>query len=240
MKSNKNLINKFLIQNLVAIIAIIVSCVSLIITTRMENKINSKEFEMAENIKYDIIHLIAVIRAIDAKVLLAPQVDQTVDLTPEIGELAKIRMNPSYMYFLASINDEEDRFWVQLNTNMLVVTGSSYQIYEIRLFCNRMLNLLKDYVDFDSANNVELNKLVPLICDMKGLTEFEKKDSQKFYQLLDSLHNQGIDDPDVDLFYAVIHNDTVLTQNALNRGANIKVKDYEIIEKYKEIYDSLK
>ena len=201
---------EYLSQNAVAIFALLLSCVTFYLTNRMNKKVNSKEFEITENIKYEILHLIAVLRAIDAKACLEPHTKDEINYSQELEEIAKIRTNPSFLYFLFTITKDDDRFWVQLNTNMLVVQGESMSHSDLRMYSNRMLKLLKIYIKFDAANEKDLKLLIPAFCEMKGLAPYEenhdKKTDLKFNKLIDYLVKKGVKDPDVELFYGVMHN----------------------------------
>ena len=234
---------EFLTQNVVAIFALLVSCVTFYLTNRMNKKVNSKEYEMTENIKSELLRLIAVLRAIDAKACLVPHTKNEIDYTREIDEIAKIRTNPSFLYFLYSINNEEDRFWVQFNTNLLVVQANTMPTDSLRLFSNRMLKLLKKYVNFDAANEIDLKKLIPDFCEMKGIATFDEnktnKADLKFKQLIDKLVEIGNEDPDVKLFYGVLHGNEKIIDEALKNGANLKITDKELIKRYKKEYESL-
>jgi hypothetical protein len=54
-------------------------------------------------------------------------------------------------------------------------------------------------------------------------------------QLFEVLKDHGIDDPEVDLFLAVIKNDVNGVKSALDRGASADVRGREVLERYSQI-----
>ena len=107
---HKNLKGHITLGNLLSVIAIIVSIASILISNRLNNKTNtltekvySKEHEMSENLKYEILNMISTLRSIDAKASCEPFYPEKVDYSNEIKSLEKIQSSPEYLLFLKSI-----------------------------------------------------------------------------------------------------------------------------------------
>jgi len=103
--SNHN--TKLKTNDLLAIVAIIVSVVSLvstiIITVLINNKtntltekLNSKEFQMSESVKYDLIEIAAVLRSIDLKIELRK---------PKDPNILKYKSNNDSKLFISTATD---------------------------------------------------------------------------------------------------------------------------------------
>ena len=87
-------------------LALIVSGISFYLTNRMNKKVNKKDYEISENLKYEILKLIAALRSLDAKAVLSVHINQKIDYSPEIKIISDLRVSPGYLIFLHSINDD--------------------------------------------------------------------------------------------------------------------------------------
>lgn len=54
-----------------------------------------------------------------------------------------------------------------------------------------------------------------------------------FYQFLRALRDQGIKDPDVNLFIAVFEGNTEQLKQAIDQGANVNITDTELVARYR-------
>ena len=89
----------------------------------MNRKVNRKDYEISENLKYELLRLVAALRSLDAKAVISPHVEGKMDYTQEIGVISELRMSPGYLVFLHSINNDDDRFWIDFNIQMLFFQG---------------------------------------------------------------------------------------------------------------------
>lgn len=222
-------------------VALIVSSISYYKTNRMSKKVNSKDYEISENLKYELMQLIAVLKSLDSKAALSPGLNVKADYLPEINEISKLVISPSYLVFLRSIDNEKDRSWVDLNIHYLVIRGNEMSRSEVRQFSNRVLDLIKNTTSLKNTLNLDVFNLMKEFCDMKGaVPKYEEKeaknDNEMFSLFLSYLRNNGVDDPDVNVFYGVVNGDEELLKQALNAGGNPNITDKAIIKKYKDLY----
>lgn len=237
---------EFIGQIAVPILALIVSGVSFYLTNRMSKKVNRKDYEISENLKYELLKLIAALRALDAKAVISPHITSKMDYSQEIQVITNLRMSPGYLVFLHSINNDEDRFWVDFNIQYLSVAGKTMSMQDIRRFSNRLLNLLKDKTNLKGVLDLEVLELMQEFCEMKGTAPaYEEKTNEQnadnnFRNLIVYLVEQGNDDPDVYVWYGVLNNDTEILKKAIENGGSPNTTQMEIVNRYKAEFDKIK
>lgn len=236
---------EFIGQIAVPALALIVSGLSFYLTNRMNKKVNRKDYEISENLKYELLKLIAALRALDAKAVMSPHVNKTMDYSQEIQVISNLRMSPGYLVFLHSINNDDDRFWIDFNIQLLSVVGKEMSMQDIRKFSNRLLDLLKNKTNLQGILDLEVLDLMKEFCEMKGTApEFNDNNSEssfdkKFKTYIEALVKQGNSDPDVLVWYGVLFSDTEILEKALKDGGRPNITQEEIIKKYKQVYDSI-
>ena len=216
----------------------------------MTEKVYSKEHEMSENLKYEILNMISTLRSIDAKASCEPFYPEKVDYSNEIKSLEKIQSSPEYLLFLKSINDSDERLLMELRLRLL--TLHDFSIMERREWVHMILDTLRDRSDLDGVidkvsedykNN--WNQLVKELCEMKSIlsvfdaeawekAEQDENDLKKaFFEYL--WLNEGKNDINVQYWYGLLNNKETLYNNARDSGANQSLRD--IINKYKVEYE---
>ena len=160
-------------------------------------------------------------------------------------------LSPSYLLLLQSINaekrdDVELKFYILANNQ-----DNSLQAGDIRFFCHYILDILKTDVDFKGVLDVDVINTLRGFCDIESFADaqYEKmkenrnagnSKSDEFEQFIAFLVGNGINDADVKLFEGVIKNDKNLVSAALDGGANAKVTDKDIIDRYSSLYEQFK
>ena len=230
-------------QIAVPVLALLVSGISFYLTNRMNKKVNKKDYEISENLKYEIMKLIAALRSMDAKAVLAPHFKQAMDYKQEIDILSQLQTSPGYLLFLHSVANDDDRMMLDLAMKMLIINGNSMNRKDIRIFANRILNFIKNKTNFKDVLDIDVIALLDDLCDMRGTSpEFDestvKQDNVKLKDFFEYLIKNGNTDPDVLLFYSIFVNDKELTEKAINLGASLNVTDKELIERYKKEYNA--
>jgi hypothetical protein len=76
--------------------------------------------------------------------------------------------------------------------------------------------------------------LLSVLVDAKS----QERDSQDFEGFVRYLRKQGVQDPDVDLFWSAMHGDPSLAEDALKRGAKVHTTDQELIARHKALWDA--
>ena len=237
---------EFISQIAVPALALVVSGLSFYLTNRMNKKVNRKDYEISENLKYELLRLVAALRSLDAKAVISPHVEGKMDYTQEIGVISELRMSPGYLVFLHSINNDDDRFWIDFNIQMLSITGNDLSMHEIRMFSNRILNVVKNKTNLKGILDLEMIELMKEFCEMKGTApeykEVKEEDAadELFKAFVSHLVSEGNDDPDVLVWFAVLHDNTDLLKQALDSGGRPNSTRQDIIDKYKDDFQNFK
>lgn len=235
---------QFTLQLTVSIIALIVSGVSFYLTNRMNKKVNKKDYEISENLKYELMKLIAALRSMDAKAVLTVHFKQKMDYSREIDILADLQTSPGYLLFLNSIENDDERMLLDTYMKILVIDGNTMSKDDIRILTNKILDSIRYKANLKATLDIDVIALLNDLCTMRGtapeLSEKDKKPSAKsqmFSMFIQHLVEQGNTDPNVLLFYAVFTENKDLVDEAIASGANPNTRDIELIKKYQKEYD---
>lgn len=136
-------------------------------------KINSKEHEISENLKYEVLELIAVLRAIDTKATNGLP-DERNDYSHEMEVLQRLQYKPEFLLFLKSIEKESERLFME---SFFQIIMSKYISNEsLRRETHSILENIKKQVNLDEiVGQIERdyynnwNQLVKEICEMGGV-----------------------------------------------------------------------
>lgn len=231
-------------------LALIISCVTFYFTNSMNKKVNKKDFEISENLKYEILRLIAALRSINAKSNLINSLPGRVNYNDEIKIINDLKLSPGFLLFLRAIRSDDERFWLDLHIQLLTINSSRMSDAEINSIAGKTLNYLKSSTTLKEVLDIEVFELIKEFCDIKGAVPNyveQKQDSKDdaFIQFLTYLKKDlGISDPDINLFIGAATNDAKLVEQALNDGANQKGTHIDIINKYpvefKKFMDTIK
>ena len=84
----------FVVDYLIPIVALIISCVTFYLTNKTNKKVNRKDYEMSENVKYELLQLLATLESIKSKTLVAPHCKVRMNYSEEIATLRKLKVSP--------------------------------------------------------------------------------------------------------------------------------------------------
>ena len=90
------------------LIAIILSVIALICTNRLQRDISSKEYELSENLKSDILQFISVLQSIKSKSELGRNLSFPISFKEEQSTIANLLTTPGYLLIQNSINNKAD------------------------------------------------------------------------------------------------------------------------------------
>lgn len=244
----------------IAMLALIVSVISFLSSYQINKKanefsnrannltslVNSAEFELYKKLKYDILSMIAQLKAIDNIAAVAPHVKEKTDYSREINFLRELQASPVYPILLYSIKDDGERLLFE--TRIRLLTMSNFSSYEFRGWIHQIVKTIEDNLEINEIEKMDFDTLVKDLCTMEcmftafNLEEWKNrnrskgKDFQGFtYFLIDKCK---VKDPDVLLFFGVLKDDVVIVQKAIDEGANVNVTDQQIIERYQKEYDT--
>ena len=121
----------------IAMLALIVSVISFLSSYQINKKanefsnrannltslVNSAEFELYKKLKYDILSMIAQLKAIDNIATVAPHVKEKTDYSREINFLRELQASPVYPILLYSIKDDGERLLFETRIRLLTMSN---------------------------------------------------------------------------------------------------------------------
>lgn len=256
-------ITKFLVETLLGVGTLLVALFAyrqVKINNKLIKKINSKEHELSESMKYELIEMIAILRAIDQKAAFNLERKGKIDYSPEIKRLKELQAKPGFLIFLNSISDDYQKgrvtecSWVEHIIAVLCdwllpsVTDDEEDIEGIRLIVHEIIDiLLNKHADLKGQFGVEYEELLFSICSLKGgYSQFDyvgaeeiadkKMKNRNFLHYL--IENRKIQDPNVLLWHGRSQlfkfEGEADIKNALDNGADEAVKIDDVIKKYEK------
>ena len=208
---------------------------ALVRTNRTAKKLASKEHELAEGLKSDILELLAIFSSIRYKRKLQPHLPNDVSIENEIAALTKNRLSAGYIYLLNCIQDKDNRLMYELRVQILL--NSQKSIGTASDFAGMLIKTL-----YNLPNGVKLGKEITEIIKNMYEDELLKNEAtpkipNEFGRFVHYLIEKGVTDPNVRLFQGVFENNTEIVQKALDNGADTKCTDLMIIDRYRSDYD---
>ncbi len=238
----KSLKNQITFGNMLSVIAIIVSVIAIVFTNNLTKKVNSKEFQMSENLKYELLKMVADLKSIESKASIQHLMPEEMDYSKEMEDISNFRTSPGYLIYLNSLPNDDDRLMFDLSLLLLTSSKNTISTEDVRALTHNTLEKMKNETNLKKSLNKEVSVLIAELCEMRIVApqyEHKKPDDDGvlagFLKYL--LIEKRIDDPDVLMLYGVIENDTVSLKQALDAGANRRITFFEIVQKYQSEYD---
>lgn len=248
MDSN-NLFNVIsLVLAAISLVAIVLSYFSYKKSSQTAMKVSSKEHDISENLKYEVLKVISTIRALDTKATVGMSEKNGSDYSKEIEALIQLQLSPEYLLFLKSIKKDEDRLLMELRIRLL--TQPSMPEKSIREWTHLIKEALENQVNLDEMvkqivddyhNN--WNKLVKELCEMEGVFSIYNNLNDKIIHEINRVflkylvNDKAYNDPCVFFLYGIMINDVKMVKEAKERGVDESVTDNEIKQKYHTEYD---
>jgi len=232
-----------LVLALVSLAAIVLSFISYKESSKTTLKVNSKEHEMSESMKSELLELVAILRFIDRKAASVDYFQRRHDFSYEIDRLSKIQMSPSYLIYLHSTGLET----VDDNINCLLellLMNESEMMNNIRFWIRVILKELGEYTNIKDGEKVNFEKLLKKWCTKKccfvvpdlNYSVKKMKELLKDKAFMEKLKDEGNNDGDVDYIHKVLC--TAIDENAIEIGWNVNcwVTKKDVLQKYQEEY----
>ena len=223
-------------------LAIIMSSIFAFEANRTNKKVNEKDYAITENLKYDLLELIATIRAMDFKAAISGHIED-LSYETECEALNQLMISPSFLLMLQAMPLKERQI-SELYFHFLASADKSPTIsaVDIRYGCHYILDVLKDKVDIKDVLDITVIKAIHDLCDIESvvdssydtMNENAEEEKKVFESFIRFLFEKGVNDEDVNVFYYVLANDVDGLEAALKRGGNPKVTQGEIIERYRQ------
>lgn len=233
-----------LVLTLFSLVALILSWSSFHNSSNITKKINSVEFQISKEVRYQMIELVCVLRSIDTKAATAPHILEKMDYSEERVLLSKIQRSPSYHTYLLSIKDKDDRLLFDMRIRLLsesLLKSDSTSSYQIREWVHLILDDFEKGTALEEVMRMDYDNMLVNLCIMEGVysafTPMPDKPNiiADFTEYL--IVEKRVNDPDVLFLNGAYNNDAEIMQKALDAGANLRVTDEVLIEKYNTEYN---
>ena len=228
--------------DIIQIISIVASSTiaiwALIKTNRTAKKLASKEHELAEGIKSDILQLIGTFTSIRYKTILAPNLLNDVSFDDEISAIRRIKLTSGYV-FLKYRMPKDDQKMFELLVQLMTERNNTLSNDMLDGYSESLISIISKLADNKELSE-EIQKIIKTMCEDVLLNETSPQIPNEFERFVYYLIENGITDPDVRLFQGVFKNDVNIIQKALDEGADRKCTDKALKEKYRIQYASFK
>lgn len=222
--------------------AIILSSYFAFIANRTNKKVNQKDFEISEELKYDLMKAIAVLRSYDLKAgLLAYYSEVSFDI--EANALAVFLASPSYLLLIDAVSKEE-REQVELCFHELASSKGNLPAFKTREFCRHILEVVAKSVDFKNALDINVITVLHQFCELPSFVDSQYEriaQAQKTGELsLDNfakfLIRCGVQDPNIDIIMCRINNDEKGALAAVQKGGSYHDAGGNLLRRYNQLY----
>lgn len=252
-----------LVSALVATLALFIS----IYAARMTRQVATSGFQSAERVKLDTANLLSALRGLMIKGALYTQQDPKIrddknspihiSIDPERTAIQTFLSSSTALAYYAFVSNkskmardagrkgEEWRIFF-LYLVQLLQRGNLYEVGKLAGKVEKMFDGVTS-VDIEemSAGLQNLPRAIRKILEERQYDVLlhvlvdmqDEKRQRSFEDFVAFLRNQGIKDPDVDLFWSAIDGSVELAQDALGRGAKVNVTEGEIKTRYKELWN---
>lgn len=236
---------------IISALALVLSGLASYFSYKSTMKVNSKMYQMSEDMKYEVMELVAILRAIDTKAAVSQLDYYRIDYSEEIHALAKIQSSPGFIVYLHSIEDYDERHTLerqirQLTDTYLTSRKWSQKVPLIRGMIHIIMETLQQHTDLTESMNMPYDDLLKDLCsdgifadyDFEEMEKAVEKANRETKAFLEYLMKKGIEDPNVEYFYYEFiecdqHDKAVA---AVKKGARSNVSISEIEKKYNAEY----
>jgi hypothetical protein len=245
----------------VAVVAIVVSVVSAIHTFSQSRHLASSGFKAAEDLKVDLVTLLAALRSITYKGIAASQDGKPRDISQELERVREFQTSPSG-YALAALAAERGAGdgadagrWRVLGLEFAELAGLDISKPEdagaalaARSWATEIETTLSALAPGDvDAMARKVSNLPAMIGSMRQTrtqdmvlrlwfdVDSEQRGNQNRERELARLHAlkaDGVEDPDVDMWIATLTDDPDLLQKSLNSGADLSVTMPQLFKRH--------
>lgn len=232
-----------LVLTVFSLIALILSWISFSNSTRITEQVNSKEYQMSEDLKYEMLKVVADLKSIDSKASLEHLVkNKRAYYSIEIEDLTKLRTSPGYLFYLNSIESDETRFWLEYNMVMLITSINYMGSWQIRDCVYEALKILKNVDGLDNTFKTNVWDLMGESCDLTIINQFEPQKNKEltedelyFYSFVDYLYKElKVKDSIVMFYYGKHYDSTEIMQEAISMGAYVYADPYDVLNRYQK------
>ena len=227
--------------------ALVVSIFSVHISNQTALKISSKEYQMSEDLKYDLIEMAAILRSIDNKADFSNFSGQNVDFSYELQSLKSIQSRPGYIVFLNTINNPSDR--IEIEDGILKLTdrylvSDTLRMIDIRMRVQKILLVMAKHTDLKDSMSMDYENLLKKLCSMEFYFRINENDSVlKQISVVKSVEKElmqsGNDDSKVSYYFVLYCDSDSICDNKVFDSIN-NIIEKENLRFWKEIIQKSK
>ncbi|MGJ3264660.1 MAG: hypothetical protein ACFE0R_15640 [Salinarimonas sp.] len=256
------------VADLVAATSLFVSLLAIIgsiYPTQVSRRVATIDFQAAQKVKQDTAQIISALRALMIKAVLYTQapteIREKFDIDPEKKRIHDFLHSPTALAYYAFVSKKSERarkkgvpeewrtFYLQLASILTAKNpyhagfiAAQVEGYFDGLTRKNIKELAASLDDIPSALELLFQSREHDVVTHVFMNIANKEDDleEVFPQFMKFLKNiKNVDDPDVDLWYAVTSDDdgVELAKSALDRGANRQVSRGTIVERYKSFFE---
>lgn len=173
----------------ISFLAIVLSVVTFIQSSKITAKVHSKEYQINEDLKYSILQVIATVRSIDAKAAVGLDIEKEhshsivfkPDYSLEMEMITKLQSSPGYLIFLNSIEDTKERFQIESLFRNISMRIENYDNFDIRRIAHMLMSHIEKGINKKLIKDENVYNQMTKLCKMEGVftnidfEEFEKK-----------------------------------------------------------------
>lgn len=196
---------KFIVETLLTIGTVSIAAIAYY----QSKKASKKEYQIYEDLKYQIMQVIAAVRSLDAKAAVALDIQKEgnhihkPDYSLEINIIEKVQSSPGYLIFLESIENPKERFQIESIFRNLSSKISFFDNQYIREASHLLMRHIQRNVNKKAINDDKTYKQILMLCEMKGVftnnDHYNKvvEEVEERTNFVDFLINRGIKEPDI-------------------------------------------
>lgn len=249
----------------VAVVSLAVAGTAAFYTYRQTRHLAGSGFKTAEDLKVDIVALLAALRSVIYKGIAASQDDRSRDVSSELERLRDFQTSPSgyalgaFAAERGSGTSEDAGRWRVLGLQFAELCGlvipatqaDGSLVLRARHWATEIETTLGSLtaqdVDWMAAKVGNLPSMVASLVETRsrdmvanlwfGVAAQRRDEADPQAQLgrLQKLKLSGIDDPDLDLWIATLTDDTALLAKALGDGADTSITLGGLLERYDDV-----
>lgn len=217
-----------LILTIFSLVALIVSARASYKAIETTEKVSSKEYQMTQNMKSDLVELVAALRSIDDKAAMSKSEWKEYDFSSELKLLNDIQSRPGYQCVLYFLQNGSDRFEVENGLKTLscvYLVSNKASMTEIRSQAERIMKVLDYHPNIMSMEVIEFEKILQFMLKARNYDPIVVGDVLREHEsrrkdFLEKLMREGFEDPDIRYYYyTFVVPDSALANQARQAGA---------------------
>jgi hypothetical protein len=248
----------------VAVVAVVVSAVAAWYTTQKSRETATAGFRAGEDIKADLVALIAALRSLILKGIQSSQDDEYLDVQADLEAVRRFQTSGSGLglSLLAaergSTSEPMSGNWRVLGLNMANLTGialtdqatgaTNLKCRELATDIEQTLSqITQTDVNWVTSRMRKLDALVTTLVDTRGkdfilaiwfqiyARNKVQADPAKYLAELEQLESAGVDDPDLRLWLAILRDQPDKGERALKEGASRATSVNELLQRHADV-----